>query len=1074
MPTIKELQTAINERNLDTRKLNQEQMQALDAAFESGELTGYDSIQDYDRLINLGAKSVAIGKEQKLEPLKTATGLERGDLVLAGAASMAMVPYYMNRDQLMKAFVQSGFKDRFGVDTRNADMFGMYQKRFTVLRDAVKKLPNVRGRLGLPVRMLGSLAGMADNTIDFFQKLKRYGATPALSTEAQSIMMGAGGAGAGSVLYDIGNLGADYVGATSQDLANLTDNDIRKLPFSQRVLFNGLNEAYNDMLWAGGAMSLIPLVRYAGKEGLKQSLGLNSAQSKAIAESFERMGERPNVAALIPGTNAFQNFFKKFFTTIGVYPLVSGPLTKFNREFNQRLTNEEFLKTVDNLNMAPGSNQSIMNYAGINEIKKEWKNVWQTINTEYDKVRKHWENIGNPRFIPTATIKQETKRLMDQMKVEYPDRYSYGNVFDDMSKGARDLTPADDPLVQYVKYLNNITENQSYIRMSDWSGLSRMQTAAYTGTKFKNVRPQILVIRNAMEKDLNSMQEATVRTNLKDKIFKEEYNNILNTDGPQAAEAFIDKQIRAANSGFNQLKEANAYYSLILRPFSTNKVARQLSSVDAKIFADKGIEMQGNAGIYPDQVFDKVIRRVLDSDSPDAIKQLKQVLGVTKSSYQVLDDAGKVKRTIQIPKSKESQEIYDRYVRTWFQDAWNESTQFPLRDHRSLSAQAIAADAVKKGFVNKRLFALDDPVEQRVRAKTKLNETIDVTEVDGRVFTQSDIANLNDGVIRNHDFGEFDTNKFVKNLGLDQPQGKDKIREMFGGGVQGEKALKRIEDIITMKRALDLVEYTDPSKFVQRSITLRAGSSGGIMAGATSAAFGFGNTIKLILGSRLLGSILTNPKVAEDLMEMNKYMRFMSDNPDVTKLSPQLVPRTSRTFARFINSLMESEGDDFRVDPDNIDFQEIRQKLDELDPNIPLTVSYDFNTMPKFTRDRIYPEFDAMKKLSSSTQRAGAEFLEGANLMALQEQKFEEIAESKEMLPQSTSPANMTNTTAPNTTSPSSISVPQTTQNTGQATKYASLFPQDTLGQAVAAQQFNKGGFVEDVYSQVDEVLDNA
>ena len=70
MPTIKELQTAINEKNLDTRKLNAEQMQALDSAFDSGELTGYDSIQDYDRLINLGAKSVAIGKEQKLEPLK--------------------------------------------------------------------------------------------------------------------------------------------------------------------------------------------------------------------------------------------------------------------------------------------------------------------------------------------------------------------------------------------------------------------------------------------------------------------------------------------------------------------------------------------------------------------------------------------------------------------------------------------------------------------------------------------------------------------------------------------------------------------------------------------------------------------------------------------------------------------------------------------------------------------------------------------------------------------------------------------------------------------------------------------
>ena len=437
MPTIKELQTAINEKNLDTRKLNAEQMQALDAAFDSGELTGYDSIQDYDRLINLGAKSVAIGKEQKLEPLKTATGLERGDLVFAGAASMSMVPYYMNRDQLMKAYVDSGFKDRFGVDMRNAEMFGMYQKRFTALSDAVKKLPNIRGRAGLPIRMLGSLAGMADNTVDFLKKLKRYGATPALSTEAQSALMAAGGAFGGSTLYEIGNLGSDYVGATSQDLANLTDNDIRKLPFAQRALYNGLNEAYNDLLWAGGAMSLIPLVRFAGREGLKQSLGLNSEQSKAIARSFERMGERPNVAALIPGENAFQNFFKKFFTTIGVYPLVSGPLTQFNKEFNQKLSQEEFLATVDNLNMAPGSNQSIMNYAGINEIKKEWKNVWKTVDTEYGKVRKHWEEIGNPQMIPTATIRQETKRLMEQMRNEYPSNSSYSSAFDNMSKGGK-------------------------------------------------------------------------------------------------------------------------------------------------------------------------------------------------------------------------------------------------------------------------------------------------------------------------------------------------------------------------------------------------------------------------------------------------------------------------------------------------------------------------------------------------------------------------------------------------------------------------------------------------------------
>ena len=87
----------------------------------------------------------------------------------------------------------------------------------------------------------------------------------------------------------------------------------------------------------------------------------------------------------------------------------------------------------------------------------------------------------------------------------------------------RDLMPTDDSLVQYVRYLNEITRNTGHIRMSDWSGLSRMQTAAYTNTRFNNVKPQILVVRNALEKDLNSMNDATVRSNLKNEIFKDEY-----------------------------------------------------------------------------------------------------------------------------------------------------------------------------------------------------------------------------------------------------------------------------------------------------------------------------------------------------------------------------------------------------------------------------------------------------------------------------------------------------------------------------------------------------------------------
>jgi hypothetical protein len=42
-----------------------------------------------------------------------------------------------------------------------------------------------------------------------------------------------------------------------------------------------------------------------------------------------------------------------------------------------------------------------------------------------------------------------------------------------------------------------------------------------------------------------------------------------------------------------------------------------------------------------------------------------------------------------------------------FWDAWNESTTNPLRDFRSISLEAAAAEAAKRGFKEKRpLFGL--------------------------------------------------------------------------------------------------------------------------------------------------------------------------------------------------------------------------------------------------------------------------------------------------------------------------------------------------------------------------------
>ena len=88
--------------------------------------------------------------------------------------------------------------------------------------------------------------------------------------------------------------------------------------------------------------------------------------------------------------------------------------------------------------------------------------------------------------------------------------------------------------------------------------------------------------------------------------------------------------------------------------------------------------------------------------------------------------------------------------------------------------------------------------------------------------------------------------------------------------------------------------------------------------------------------------------------------------------------------------LFEARGDEFRVNPNKIDFEEVRQKLLSLEPRVPSAPeTYDFGTMPKFTRDRIYPEYDVSKKLSAEMRTVGEEYLTGASIMGASHDQFQ-------------------------------------------------------------------------------------
>ena len=118
MVAINQLQKAIDAKQIDTRSLSPEQLGALDDAFKTGELKGYNSIGEYEKLIDLGAMSVAQGKMKRLKSFESATGVGRGDLVLAGTLGFGMLPYMVEREALVSSYVKNGFKDVYGIDNR--------------------------------------------------------------------------------------------------------------------------------------------------------------------------------------------------------------------------------------------------------------------------------------------------------------------------------------------------------------------------------------------------------------------------------------------------------------------------------------------------------------------------------------------------------------------------------------------------------------------------------------------------------------------------------------------------------------------------------------------------------------------------------------------------------------------------------------------------------------------------------------------------------------------------------------------------------------------------------------------
>jgi len=272
---------------------------------------------------------------------------------------------------------------------------------------------------------------------------------------------------------------------------------------------------------------------------------------------------------------------------------------------------------------------------------------------------------------------------------------------------------------------------------------------------------------------------------------------------------------------------------------------------------------------------------------------------------------------------------------------------------------------------------------------------------------------------------------------------KGKIIEMYGGGTTGKQALEHLEGIIRIMRAEADVPIADSSVFLQRRFTLGAGRA---IGGGLLAMGGMANlplTIAFVLTSRSIGQALGSPMMLKRTFDLFSTLERLGRSGKKIE---------NRQYAKLFHEWLNYWGDepkDFpKVSPNNINFQEISDYLLTMQSQVP-EANFDKAGLIDEIRKRAFYEEDQLQKAPADVIAAGANFMRGTlsaldNQVKIEEADTQETVRGPAQIPKLPDQANLP--VAAN------AQLPGQAPGAGQQTKetYANLFPQDTLGQAIA------------------------
>ena len=1006
MATLQELQKRLDEKTFDPSALNNDQRAAVDLALESGQLKGYTNVAEVEKERNLGAKLLAREKTKKADPFKTATegifpftgeGIERSDLELIGDVAGSGAVYLNDMPKIVSAFTRDPSATYAADKLRAASInFDKYEK-------ALGKLPVVKN-----FKMLGSVARAFGRVADGFRTVSKA-PSQLLVTEAKSQLAGAGGAGAGSVLYDMANVATDFNVAANNDLGDISDNDVKKLPYAQQVLVHSAEAMRNAAFFNLAGSSLAPILG-ATLKGTKGILGLGK-ESKEMAEAAQKRGIYLSASTVAQtekfGGKIVQGFEKVF----GVFPLAN----VFGKKQRAKVEEQLFTRFLDEvISKAPLEQVGMLQYQFLPAMQKNFMDYNKTIQTQFKMVDTIADGMNNPKFIPTTKVKQIASDFMKRYEETLPDQF-LGKTTDD--RGITEYTATkmkesgfDDSLIDVISKIRAIDDQ---ITPREYQGLMKTLTGNLAITRMRDPSQIAYSLRTAFKEDFNLVaNNNNIEGYLNSANFKQQYDDLLNSTGKEAADEFAMKIQRGMGDFGIQLESANRYFSTLVGAFN-KPTARRIINSSANIFSVKGMLNNLPVKVSGDQMWNKVLSQEFSKGSADGIKELRFLFGANNPNF------------------KEGNELFNRARSRYIWDSFLKS----FEKQPNLAGKTIAdrlADAERVGAVNYKNY--DEIFEA---AGTK--ELEQVTRIDPVIAQRYGIGEVDvtDLKIKAGEAGNFNIKKFRENMGYTDEASKEasmaKWTEMFGGGASGKAAandLRQLIDIIDKEYGKVI---SDSQQFIMRKLILSGGAIGGaFVLGGPAAAIPFA---MLLAGG---GYVLSNPKSVKLLLDV------YTDMERYDKLGKTISPTNMpKSLMKLLNWGFDEDKDFPDIDPKKINFEEITEYLINKNIKVP-AFGFSTNAINPKLRNDLYPEIGVVDRSSQAEDIGGVNFLEGSDKGG---QTATAIAN---YMPQNSGQApSYQGLVDPKYLSQQPVKAIQPVANVNTQ-QFKSLFPNDPLGQAIA------------------------